>query len=100
MRLSQNAAVLPTTAIGYKAPAPGWVSTNRLSPGLLSRAVLEKFACIQMLDVHLPTTDASEVVLSRYTEPERDVCLLLEHLKWTLPVQAPPKFTVQTKMRI
>jgi hypothetical protein len=53
-----------------------------------------------MLDVHLPTTDASEVMLSRYTEPERDVCLLLEHLKWTLPVQAPPKFTVQTKMRI
>jgi hypothetical protein len=53
--------------------------------------VLEKFACIQMLDVHLPTTDGREIVLSRYTQPEREVSLLLEHLKLTLPEQAPPK---------
>jgi hypothetical protein len=32
-----------------------------------------------------------EIVLSRYTQPEREVCLLLEHLKLTLPKQAPPK---------
>jgi hypothetical protein len=59
--------------------------------GLNPRAVLEKFACIQMLDVHLPTTDGREIVLSRYTQPEREVSLLLEHLKLTLPEQAPPK---------
>jgi hypothetical protein len=44
-----------------------------------------------MLDVHLPTTDGREIVLSRYTQPEREVCLLLEHLKLTLLEQAPPK---------
>jgi hypothetical protein len=44
-----------------------------------------------MLDVHLPTTDGCEIVLSRYTQPEREVCLLLEHLMLTLPEQTPPK---------
>jgi hypothetical protein len=42
-------------------------------------------------DVHLPTTDGREIVLSRYTQPEREMCLLLVHLKLTLPQQAPPK---------
>ena len=64
---------------------------RRCAGGLTPRAVLEKFACIQMLDVHLPTTDGREIVLSRYTQPEREVSLLLEHLKLTLPEQAPPK---------
>jgi len=44
-----------------------------------------------MLDVHLPTTDGREIVLSRYTQPERDVCLVLDQLNLTLPEQAPPK---------
>jgi hypothetical protein len=48
-----------------------------LAPGLTPRSVLEKFATIQMLDVHLPTTDQRTVVLSRYTHPETDVQLLL-----------------------
>ena len=64
---------------------------RRCAGGLTPRAVLEKFACIQMLDVHLPTTDGREIVLSRYTQPEREVCLLLEQLKLPLPGQAPPK---------
>jgi transposase len=64
---------------------------RRCAGGLTARAVLDKFACIQMLDVHLPTTDGREIVLSRYTQPEREVSLLLEHLKLTLPEQAPPK---------
>jgi hypothetical protein len=29
-------------------------------------------AAIQMIDLHLPTTDGRTVILSRYTEPERD----------------------------
>ena len=62
-----------------------------LAPGLTSRAVLEKFATIQMLDVHLPTTDQRMVVLSRYTQPEPDVQLLLQRLKLELPPQPPPK---------
>jgi transposase len=64
-----------------------------LAPGLTPRAVLEKFATIQMLDVHLPTTDERTVILSRYTHPETDVQLLLQRLKLELPAQPPPKIT-------
>jgi transposase len=64
-----------------------------LAPGLTSRSVLEKFATIQMLDVHLPTTDERIVILSRYTHPETDVQLLLQRLKLELPAQPPPKIT-------
>jgi len=64
-----------------------------LAPGLTPRAVLEKFATIQMLDVHLPTTDGRLVVLSRYTQPEKDVQILLNELKLTLPDQPSPKIT-------
>jgi transposase len=64
-----------------------------LAPGLTPRSVLEKFATVQMLDVHLPTTDERTVVLSRYTHPETDVQLLLQRLKLELPAQPPPKIT-------
>ena len=64
-----------------------------LAPGLTPRAVLEKFATLQMLDVHLPTTDERMVILSRYTQPETDVQLLLQRLKLELPPQPPPKIT-------
>src|SRR5882757_5210437 len=40
-----------------------------LAPGLTPRAVLEKLAAMQMIDVELSTTDDRVVVLSRYTEP-------------------------------
>jgi len=64
-----------------------------LAPGLTPRSVLEKFATIQMLDVHLPTTDERTVILSRYTHPQTDVQLLLQRLKLELPAQPPPKIT-------
>jgi hypothetical protein len=38
-----------------------------LAPGLTPRSLLEKFAAIQMLDVHFPTTDGRELVFCRYT---------------------------------
>jgi len=62
-----------------------------LAPGLTSRAVLEKLRAIQMVDVHLPTTDGREIVLSRYTEPEPDVTLLLQQLRLELPAQPTPR---------
>jgi transposase len=62
-----------------------------LAPGLTPRSVLEKMAAMQMLDVHLPTTDGHIIVLSRYTEPEVDQALLLQQLKLSLPAQPPPK---------
>jgi len=67
-----------------------------LAPGLTPRAVLEKFATLQMLDVHLPTTDERTVILSRYTQPESDVQMLLQRLKLELPTQPPPKITGST----
>jgi len=64
-----------------------------LAPGLTPRSVLDKFAAVQMIDVHIPTTDGRELVLERYTEPERDLKLLLGKLKLALPEQPPPKIT-------
>ena len=66
-----------------------------LAPGLTPRAVLEKFAAMQMVDVHLPTTDGRHLILSRYTQPEKDLQLLLDQLKLSLPAQPPPKITRQ-----
>ena len=54
---------------------------------------LEKFAVMQIIDVHLPTTDGRELVLTRYTEPEAELSLLLKKLKLELPAQPPPKIT-------
>ena len=59
--------------------------------GLTPRAVLEKFAAVQMIDVHLPTTDGREIVMARYTLPEKELQLLLDQLKLELPEQGPPK---------
>ena len=59
--------------------------------GLTSDAILKKIAAIQMIDVHLPTTDGRHIVLSRHTEPERDLALLLAQLGLTLPPQPPPR---------
>ena len=64
--------------------------TRALAPGLTPRAVLEKFAVLQMVDVHLPTTDGRHLVLPRYTQPEKDLLLLLKQLKLELPAQPPP----------
>jgi len=64
-----------------------------LAPGLMPRSVLEKFAAIQMIDVHLPTTDGRHVVLSRYTQPEKEMQVLLHQLNLTLPDQPPPRIT-------
>ena len=67
-----------------------------LAPGLTPKAVLEKLAAIQMIDVELPTTDGRTVLLSRHTEPETDHLLLLQRLKLELPAQPPPKIAAAT----
>ena len=48
-----------------------------LAPGPTPCAVLDKFAAIQMLDVHLPTTDGRILILSRYTQPKGRPKILL-----------------------
>jgi hypothetical protein len=66
---------------------------NALAPGLTPRSALEQFAAVQMIDVHIPTTDGRELQLTRYTQPEAELILLLKQLKLELPQQPPPKIT-------
>ena len=65
-----------------------------LAPGLTARSALEKFAAMQMIDVHLPTTDGRELILTRTTQPEPELQLLLDKLQLQLPAQPPPKITI------
>jgi hypothetical protein len=53
--------------------------------------VLDKFAAVQMLDVHFPTTDGRTLVMSRYTELNGDQKLLFQQLKLDLQSQPPPR---------
>ena len=71
-----------------------------LAPGLTPRSVFDKFAGVQMIDVHIPTTDGRVLVLERYTEPERDLKLLLGKLKLVLPEQPPPKITTSASLPV
>ncbi len=64
-----------------------------LARGLSARSVIEKFAAVQMIDVHVPTTDGRELRLTRYTQAEPDLQLLLDNLKLESPPQPPPKTT-------
>ena len=68
---------------------------HALAPGLTPRSLIEKLSAIQMIDVHVPTTDGRELVLTRYTEPEPDQRLLLGELRLELPAQPPPKITAK-----
>jgi hypothetical protein len=58
--------------------------------------VLEKFKTVHMIDVHLPTTDGRRVIMSRYTQPEPDLQILLKRLRLSLPKQPSPRMTVNT----
>ena len=71
--------------LGRRLHAPG--------PRADAASVLEKFAAIQMIDVQVPTTDGRELLLTRYTQPEPDLKLLLRCLKLDLPEQPPPKIS-------
>ena len=63
------------------------------APGLTPRAILEKFSTMQMVDVHLPTTDGRHLVLPRHTQPQRNHQLLLDQLKLRLPEQPTPRIS-------
>jgi Transposase DDE domain len=64
---------------------------HALAPGLTARSALQKFAAVQMIDVHLPTTDGRGLLLTRYTQPEPELRLLIQQLKLELPPQPPPR---------
>ena len=63
------------------------------APGLTPRAILETFATLQMVDVHLPTTDGRQLVLPRHTRLNREHDLLLHQLQLQLPTQPAPRLT-------
>lgn len=69
---------------------------RQLTRGLMPRAVLEKLATLQLLDVRIPTNDGRELHLVRRTEPAPAVRLLLSQLGRTLPAQPPPKISWPT----
>jgi len=64
-----------------------------LAPGLTPRSVLEKFSTLQMIDIEIPTTDGREIRLTRYSEPEAELRLILDKLRLQLPAQPSPKIT-------
>jgi hypothetical protein len=69
---------------------------NRLrihAPGLTPTAVLEKLGAIQMIDVCIPTCEGRWLILPRYTQPAKDLQVLLDQIQMSLPAQPPPRIT-------
>ena len=69
---------------------------KQAAPGLTPRAILEKFSTMQMVDVHLPTTDGRHFIMPRYTQPDRDQKLLLAQLRFKLSEQPPPRIAANS----
>jgi transposase len=71
---------------------------NRLqihAPGLTPASVLDKLGTIQMIDVCIPTQDGRWLILPRYTQPPKDLQILLDQIRLSLPAQPPPRITAQ-----
>ena len=81
-----------------------WVTLQQrlrpLAPGLTPRQALEQLAGVQMLDVEIPTTDGRLLQLTRYTQPDKAVQLLLQRLGKSLPEQPPPKLISQKTLEL
>jgi hypothetical protein len=71
---------------------------DALAPGLTPRAALETLAGMQMLDLELRATDGRWLIMSRYTQPEKAVALLLAQLKMKLPDQPPPRLSIEKQL--
>jgi hypothetical protein len=82
--------------LGYCLSVTLRMKLRTLAPGLTPREVLATLATIQMVDVHIPTTDGRRLILPRYTEPQPEQALLLEKLKLSLPPQPPPRIRAGT----
>jgi hypothetical protein len=64
---------------------------SALAPGPTPRSALEKFSALKMIDIEISTTDGRNITLTRYTEPEAELRLILQKLKLELPAQPSPK---------
>jgi hypothetical protein len=65
--------------------------TRAHAHGLTPRSILEQMKTIQMIDVHIPTTDDRVLKMCRYTKPEKTQQLLLTQLQLRLPAQSLPE---------
>lgn len=65
-----------------------------LAGGLSGRAVLEKFGTMQMVDVCVPTSDGRRLEMSRYSQPDKDLKVLLMRMGLELPPQSPPRIAL------
>ena len=75
---------------------------KNLADGLTSRAVMEKFATVQMLDVHFPIKDQEDrvLIMPRYTQPDKDLKLLLARMGMELLEQPPPRIEMDKSVEI
>ena len=71
-----------------------------LATGLTPRQVLEQFAQVQMLDVVFPTTDGRKLVMSRYTQPDQALKLLMARLGKEFGEQPPPQLVATQKGQV
>ena len=62
---------------------------RRSSGGLTPAEVIATFKTIQMVDVHVPTTDGRELVMTRHTHPLPAHRVSLGQLQHTPPEQPP-----------
>ena len=62
-----------------------------LASGLTPRQALDQFGKVQMLDVEFPTTDGRKLVMSRYTQADDTLKLLMSRMKKEFGQQPPPK---------
>ena len=77
--------------LGYCLNITLRMKLNTAAPGLSCREVLQSLGKIQMLEVHIPTTDGRTLILPRHTEPEEQQQMMLSALNLQLPTQPPPK---------
>lgn len=77
--------------LGYCLTVTLRMKLRTAAPGLTPRAVLASLSAIQMVDVHIPTTDGRVLILPRYTEPQAEQAMVLQKLNLTLPRQPPPR---------
>jgi hypothetical protein len=74
-------------AIVPKPSLSGVANAQPFSP----RKALALLSTVHSADIVLPATDGRAILLSRYTEPDADVELLLSQLNLRLPSQPPPQ---------
>jgi transposase len=77
--------------LGYCLTATLRMKLSASAPGLTPRAALQSLCAIQMIEVHIPTSDGRTLIMPRHTEPEPQQEMILEKLNLELPPQPPPR---------